>query len=127
MKWILTLALLSLAACADESISGYAGTDTVYRLQSIDGAPYPAEATLQFPARGEVAGSGPCNAFSASQTAPYPWLAIGSIRATRRACPDLPAEQAFFDALGAMTIAEVSGPTLLLTDETGRVMTFTAD
>jgi heat shock protein HslJ len=42
------------------------------------------------------------------------------------ACPDLAAESQYLTALGEMTLAEVSGPTLILSNDAGRSMVFTA-
>lgn len=118
--------ILGLAACADETVSGYAGTDAVWLLTEIDGKAADYTATLRFPRQGRVTGSGPCNTFGAAQTAPYPWFAPGPVEATERACPDLDGEQAFFAALEEMTLAEASGDVLILTDGAGRQMVFRA-
>ena len=116
---------LLLAACAgDETVSGYAGTDATWRLAELHGAPFAPPATLRSPAEGEVAGEGPCNAFRAPQAEPYPWIRIGPIAATRRACPALAEERRFFAALEAATLAEASDAVLILTDEAGREMVF---
>lgn len=117
---------LALAACADETVSGYAGTGAVWQLAEIDGTAVDYTATIRLPREGRVTGSGPCNTFGTVQTAPYPWFAIGPIEATERACPDLEAEQTFFAALGTMSLAEVSGDVLILTNEAGRQMVFRA-
>lgn len=126
MRLRTALLLLALAACTDETISGYADPDAVYRLTEIDGAPYKANATISFPKAGTARGEAPCNAWFASQSAPYPWLELGPIAATRRACPDLDAEQAYFEALAAVTLAEVQGPVLILSNDAGREMVFRA-
>ena len=122
---LLALPLL-LGLCApDETISGYADPEAVWRLDTLHDAPFAAEATLRFPAEGEVTGAGPCNGFTATQTLPYPWIGIGPIRATRRACPALGEEARYFDALQAATLIEVSERVLILTDEAGRESVFT--
>ena len=127
MKYFVPALLLSLAACqADETLSGYGAADTTWRLTSLDGQPFTARATLQFPAEGSVTGKAPCNSFSGTQTAPYPWFKLGPIRATRAACPELAAEKRFFTALSDMTLAEVSGAVLILSNDTGREMVFRA-
>ncbi|MEM1233348.1 MAG: META domain-containing protein [Pseudomonadota bacterium] len=109
---------LGMAACAgDETISAFSPAGTVWHLSELDGAAFAARATVTFPAEGEVAGEGPCNRFTAAQAVPYPWIEIGPIAATRRACPDLAAEGAFFAALSAVSVAEVSGPVLILSGE----------
>ncbi|MDU8943911.1 META domain-containing protein [Ovoidimarina sediminis] len=116
---------LTLAACAgDETISGYADRDATYLLSDLFGEPFDATATISFPEEGQIAGTGPCNAYSAAQSAPYPWFEPGPIAATRRACPDLSAEAAFLAALETMTLSEVTGDVLILSDEDGREMVF---
>lgn len=119
-------ACLGLTACADETLSAYADRAATYHLVEIDGAATGDAATIRFPEQGRIAGRGPCNAFTARQVAPYPWFKLADLSATERACPALDAEAAFFDALSAMTIAEVSGPTLLLSNEAGRTLFFLA-
>ena len=127
MRPLVLTALLFSAACAgDETLSGYADAQATYLLETIDGAPFPARATIALPEEGRAEGEAPCNRWSAGQSAPYPWFALGPIVTTRRACPDLAAEQAFLAALAAMTLAEVQGPVLILSDEAGREMLFRA-
>lgn len=118
-------AMAGLFSCAgDETLSGYGAADVTWVLATLDRAPFPARATLTFPEDGRLAGDAPCNAYWGAQTAPYPWFAATQITATRRACPDLDAEAAFFEALEAMTLAEVAGNTLLLSNDAGREMLF---
>ena len=76
-----------------------------------------SDATVIFLTEGRVEGNGPCNAWSASQTAPYPWIELGPIAATRRACPELAFEGRFFEALTSVSLAEVSGPLLVLSGD----------
>ena len=117
--------LAALSACvADETLSGYAGAGSRWELREIDGTPFPAAAFLEFPEPGVIAGEAPCNRFSGRQTAPYPWFQVERLLATRRACPALAAEQLFLDALAKVTLAEVQGDTLLLSDPAGPVMVF---
>ncbi|SPF78600.1 hypothetical protein ALP8811_02529 [Aliiroseovarius pelagivivens] len=114
------------SGCKDETISGYANTNTSWKLVELDGASFPAKATISFPEKGRIAGQAPCNSYSGTQSAPYPWFETGPIAATKRACPDLTAEAEFFEALGQMRLAEVSGDTLILSNEDGREMVFTS-
>jgi len=117
----------SLTACAaDESISRYADTDAIYHLIELDSAAFDGRATIAFPEAGRVTGQAPCNTYSGAQTSPYPWFNVDGVAATRMACPALDAEQAFFEALTAMELAEVAGNTLILSDTTGRSMVFEA-
>lgn len=120
------LVLFSLFGCGDETISGYADPETVYRLETLFGASFGSHATIAFPEEGRLAGSAPCNSYSGRQAAPYPWFTPEAIVATRRACPDLADETAFLEALSAMTLAEVHGQVLILSDEGGREMVFRA-
>ncbi len=107
---------LGLGACADETISGFADPAAEYALTELLGNPFTANATVAFPSQGQVRGQGPCNNWGATQTAPYPWFALGPIRASQRACDALADERAFFDALSQMTLAEVVGDVLILSD-----------
>ena len=117
--------VLALWGCGgDETISGHADPNALWVLENLDGSPFPARATLRFPEAGTVAGDGPCNAFRGPQGVPYPWIDIGPLAATRTACPALAAEGAFFAALEAMTLAEVAGDVLILSDDAGREMVF---
>ena len=128
LRWAALVAIIpALSACADETISGYADPDATYVLTEISGTAFPARATIAFHAKGEVVGTAPCNNYSASQSAPYPWLDLGPIAVTRRACPDLDAEGRFFAALETMTLAEVQGAVLILSSEDGKEMVFQAE
>ena len=113
----LALALATGACIADE-------TGSAWELLLLDGAPFPARATLTFPEPGLVAGLAPCNSFSGDLLAPLPAFRLGPARVTRRACADLPAEGRFFAALGAVTMAAVQGDTLTLSAPGGPEMIF---
>ncbi len=126
LRLFLTLPILLTACLKDESVSGYAVPEAVYVLQDLDGVDAIATATLGFPTRGQVIGKGPCNGFCATQTLPYPWIEIRDLVATKRACPDLAAETCYFTALQDMTLAEVLGPVLILSNDDGRKMVFRA-
>lgn len=116
----------ALAACAgDETVTAYGAEGRSFALVELDGAPFPASASISFPAAGRVAGQAPCNSYFAPITVPYPWFEVGLIGASKRACPDLAAESRFFVALRAMTLSEISGDVLILSDpESGRRMVF---
>ena len=103
-----------MAGCADETISGFADRSADYRLIELNGTPFEATATVRFPDEGRAEGNGPCNAWSAVQSAPYPWIELGPIAATRRACPALEAESVFFTALQDVSLAEIAGNVLIL-------------
>ena len=124
MKLYALIALALLSACKDETISGYAPNDAVWRLGTLNGVAFDARATLSFPETGRIAGHAPCNTYFGSQTAPYPWFAVEGLGSTKRACPDLNAESAYFEALAKMTLSEVSGGTLILSNAVGDQMVF---
>ncbi|SPH16599.1 hypothetical protein DEA8626_00109 [Defluviimonas aquaemixtae] len=115
----------TLGACAgDETLSGHGAREGTWRLSELDGAAFEARATLGFPAPGRISGDGPCNAFNGTQGAPYPWFQAEMLLSTRRACPDLQAENAYFRALTEMTLAEVQDDILILSNTDGREMVF---
>jgi len=127
MKHIAILALGLTAVCQnDETVTAYTDGTTDFTLVSIDGKSFPATATIDLSEVGRISGQAPCNRYFATQTAPYPWFAIGPVGATKMACADLASEGAFFEALGVMALAEVVGKTLILTNDTGREMVFQA-
>jgi len=105
-------------------VSGYADPQTVYRLQEINGARFTAQATITFPQEGSIKGRAPCNSYNASQSAPYPWLDLGPIAATRAACADLGQERVFFTTLSQMTQIEVLDGLLILRNDANQEMVF---
>ncbi|PRY93434.1 heat shock protein HslJ [Hasllibacter halocynthiae] len=109
--------------CPDETLAGHGGGGE-WRLETLDGAPLGAQATLSLGPGGALSGRAPCNAFSGRQTAPYPWFEASALAATRRACPALDAEARFLAALEAMTEAEVLGGVLVLRNRDGGEMLF---
>lgn len=110
----------------DETVRRYGGADQVWQLETLNGLPFDADATLTFPSRNMVSGAAPCNRYNTTNTTPYPWIGFGPIAATRRACPDLQAEHAFFKALSQATIVLVEGKTLTLSNDTTELLVFTA-
>lgn len=126
MREVFLSFLVVLGMCGkDETLHAYGAAGGDWTLQTIDGARFDARAIIRFPETGVVTGQAPCNSFRGQQTAPYPWFALEAVAATRRVCPDLPAETQFLTALQAMTVAEISGPTLILSTDDGREMVFT--
>ena len=123
----LSFPILLAGYLADETITAYGGADVVWTLTELDSTPFTARATLVFEDGGAVSGQAPCNRFQAQQSVPYPWIEVGPIMATKMACPDLEAETAYLGALQEMTLAEVSGPVLILSNDAGREMVFRAD
>lgn len=127
MRIALTMLLLLNICQGDETLTAYGASDRTWVVTEIDGQPFSARATISFPEQGRFGGQGPCNTYGGAQTAPYPWFQIEAIRSTKRACADLQAENRYFDALRAMTISEVSGATMVLSNEAGREIVFRAE
>lgn len=131
----MSLRFISLALCGlfltgcfgDETLNAYGAAGKTWKLVELRGAAFPARANIVFPEPGQMAGQGPCNRFSAAQNVPYPWFEAGPIAATRRACPALADETAFFTALSAARQVEVAGDTLILSDEDSVLLVFKAD
>lgn len=127
LRITLSLSLFLLAACrGDETIAAYGAADIKWQLTEIDGQPFAATATLHFPELGRITGITPCNNYSAVSDAPYPWFDAQKLSVTRMACDDLAAEGQFLQALQDMTLSEVSGNTLILSNVAGHEMLFTA-
>ncbi len=127
MRLALILPLLALFQCdKDESVAAYGAADRTWALQEIDGQPFEASALLRFPEEGRIEGNAPCNSYTGTLNAPYPWFEIADLAATRAACTGLEAEGMYFAALMAMTQSEVSGDVLILRDEDGHEMVFKA-
>ncbi|WP_342665583.1 META domain-containing protein [Leisingera aquimarina] len=123
---LICLLVLASACTGDETLSAYGAADKTWRLSSIDNAAFPAIARLAFPEPGKITGHTPCNSFQGAQTAPYPWFSAEAFTVTRAACPELALETEFLQSLQTMTLAEVSGDVLILSNGQGREMLFTA-
>lgn len=125
MRILVTLLIFTLAGCNyDETISGYVDQRAEWRLVELDGNPFPANATIAFPSKSRIAGQGPCNRYSATQSAPRPWFEAGPVMSTKMACAELAEEQLFFKALAEMTLVDVLGNILVLSNDAGREMVF---
>ncbi|MDI3337904.1 META domain-containing protein [Defluviimonas aestuarii] len=125
MRLIFILPLLIATACqGNETVAAYGAGNGIWQLTEIDGVAFASHATLSFPEPGRIAGEAPCNTYMGRMDAPYPWFEAKDLAVTRRACPDLAAETAFFDGLAAMTLSETSGDTLILSNPDGREMIF---
>lgn len=122
------LGLLAIWGCqGDETVRAYGGAERTWTLKEINSTDFESIATLTFPEEGRIAGRAPCNSYSGEMRVPYPWFDAEALAVTRRACPDLADEGAFFDALRAASQSEVAGDTLILSNIDGLQMVFTAD
>ncbi len=125
MKKIALIALLTLTACQkDETISGQTDASDTWLLIQMNGEPIVPDITLTFPEKGRIAGRAPCNTYFASQTAPLPWFEVSGIASTKRACPNLKLETAYFQTLDSMTLIERKGDTLLLSNDADQSLEF---
>lgn len=119
-------ATLGLTACdPSETVTKYGGMDYTWKLTEVDGTPIDYNALLSFGPHGSVNGEGPCNGYSGGQIKPYPWVDIQIDFVEELYCSGIDDEEAYFAALSEMTLVEVSGPNMVLSnDETGRQMVF---
>ncbi|WP_370400117.1 META domain-containing protein [Sulfitobacter sp. JB4-11] len=106
----------------DQTVRAYGADDHIWQVTELRGAPFPARATLQFPRIGQITGTGPCNTYQTGMHTPYPWFGVDGIISTKRACPDLALEAAFFAALQEASLSEVGPDTLTLSNEAGDVL-----
>ncbi len=131
MRRLAWLAVALAAACApavppepEVGAGNWLLPGTTWRLVELDGAPFAARATATLTPDGRVVGEAPCNAFRAEWTGRWPDIRFTPAAATRRACPDLEAEAAFFAALAATSRASLGENGLTLSGEGGRSLRF---
>lgn len=103
----------------DQTVRAYGADDRVWQVTHLRNAPFAARATLQFPHIGQITGDAPCNSYHTEMHVPYPWFGIDPIIATKRTCPDITAETAFFNALQEASLSEVGPDALTLLNEAG--------
>ncbi|CUH53964.1 META domain-containing protein [Shimia marina] len=116
---------LILANCAPtETVTQYGGSAYDWRLTEIDGTAVRFDATLTLAESGAVDGTGPCNGFSGRQSAPYPWISIQIDFVEELYCSGIDHEETYLTALSEMTLVEVAGPTMIMSNEAGRQMVF---
>ena len=99
-------------------------TDPVWVVQTLDGAAFPAAATLRFSPDGRVSGKAPCNHYFGAVKFTSSDLSIGPLGSTRMACEALDEETHYLLALAAMTQVKTSLGQLILRDASGRELTF---
>lgn len=125
MRPLPLLAALAMTACTAHA-QDPSGVE--WELLAIDGQVVDIPATLTVDELGNVSGKAPCNRYGGQNQAALPDLKLGGIVVTRMACDRLADEQAYFDALSAMTRVErVSDRTLVLTGPDGHSMEFADD
>lgn len=118
-------AMLGMVACdPSETVTKYGGMDYDWQLSEVDGAPVDYSAAVAFGPHGSVNGMGPCNGFSGSQNKPYPWIAIQIHFVEELYCSGIDNEEAFLASLMEMTVVEVSGDSLVMSNDAGREMAF---
>ena len=103
----------------DQSTSTMVGIGSTWALEELNGEEG-VEATIEFPEAGQIAGQAPCNRYTAKDHSMYPWMDIRAIAATRVACPEMEAEDAFLAAIDDAHIVELEGDTLTVRDRKGR-------
>jgi len=124
MRYLFLLPLILMGCAPDESISAYVVTGSPYTLTEVNGQTTAITATIEFGEKGKITGQGPCNRYFTLTEDPYPWVKIEGIGATKMACPALADEQIYFSALESMTLAEASGPVLILSNDFHQALTF---
>lgn len=124
--FFMALLLALFVYTPDKTLRRYGGAEREWHLVALKGKTFDGRATIQFPRRNVITGQGPCNRFSSTNITPYPWFDAGPVAATRMACPALPDETAFFEALENATIAVIEGDTLTLSDEDTALLVFKA-
>lgn len=99
-------------------------TGPVWVVQTLDGAAFPAAATLRFSPDGRVSGKAPCNRYFGAVKFTGSDLSIGPLASTKMACDALEDETRYLLALAAMTELKLSRNQLILRDASGRELTF---
>lgn len=116
---------LGLSACAPtETVTQYGGSAYDWKLAEIDGSAVNYNAQLAFETDGTVHGEGPCNGFSGQQSKSYPWVEIQIDFVEELYCSGIDNEEVFLTALTEMTLIEVSGPNMVMSNDAGRQMVF---
>lgn len=110
---LLIIGLTLFTACEEAGQDLPQGT---WMLTELRGETFSAPTTIAFSEGTGISGKAACNRYHAALEGRYPAFTVGPIVATRMACPDLPAESAYFEALGAVTGARMGDGVLILSD-----------
>lgn len=121
---LLFAASATFSTSLSASLGGQYDNETLWKLQSIDGAAFTERATLMFPAPAQISGATPCNSYFGVQTSPTPGFNASGLGITQRLCPGFAKEAEFITALRSMTKSEFRGNMLILSNESGREMIF---
>lgn len=118
MRLIAFLTLAAMAQCQpDETLTGHGAAGRTWILQERGDDPVDLRTELRFSRRGVMEGRGPCNPFRARVSVPYPWFALEEFESGQQACPDRDAEEEVIVALKSVTLVEIAGDTMLLTND----------
>ncbi|MEP2531133.1 META domain-containing protein [Shimia sp.] len=127
MRLIALLLIFPLTACwQDETLAGYGAADQFWHLYQVDGNTISEPIELVFHSNGTVEATAPCHTMTARQSAPYPWFVLENVEIARTDCTAPSGQAAVLNELQKMTLSEVSGDRLILSNEAGREMLFTA-
>lgn len=119
------LSVAVLAACVAPALADeISGTD--WHLVGLEGQKVEWQASLRLDGD-KVSGKAPCNRYFGTNAATLPEISFGGMGATKMACPDLAAEDAYFSALQAMQRAELDQGHLFLIGPEGRIIEFAMD
>ena len=88
---------------------------TSWKVTEIDGKPFAANAVATLTEDGRIAGKAPCNNFNAGYSGHWPNISFQPAARTMMACPELPAEDAFFAAMEKVNHGEMLEDAMLLT------------
>lgn len=110
MLWIaLHFYLYGAEGFVDERLSGYAALGKAYQLTELNGAPF-EEAQLLLPSKWRLELRTACTTYRAKLMVAYPWFEATTLRPDQPGCAS---DAALLEALGQMTLVEVSGPVIL--------------
>ena len=96
----------------------------VWVVQTLDGAAFPAAATLRFPPDGRLRGKAPCNRYFGPVEITGSVITIGPLASTKMACKNFSDDYSYLAALGSMNQMRMGSDRLILTGPTGSEMVF---